>query len=105
MTFELVMNVKGTLYRMQVTRTVANTAIEEYKVEGGTKRVVFRCNRPDPERIAKKQRIKWQVISKNFSFKGKLEVAAQRMLDLQDALEDKITQKPSWTDVRNKTIE
>ncbi len=87
---------------MQVVQTVANHSIEEYEVTGGDKVIVFRCNRPELKRENLKTRISWQIVSKNFSVGNNIKRAAQQMLNIQDALEDHIEQRPTWHQARNK---
>lgn len=90
---------------MQVIRSVANHTIEEYEVRAGEKLLVFRCNRPELKRTRKKQRIKWQLVYKNFAITKDIKMAAQLMLDLQDRLEEYIEPKATYKETRTKTIE
>lgn len=104
MNFELKWKVSTTIYVMQVRCTVANDSIEEFEVRAGEKIIVFRCNRPELKRTGKKQRIKWQLVSKNFPLTKNIELSAQLMLDLQDQLEDYIEPRPSFQQTRTKII-
>ena len=104
MNFELKWRVNDVLYRMQITRTVENHSIEEYEVRAGEKLIVFRSNRPELKRTAKKQRIKWQIVYKNFAITKDIQTAAQLMLDLQDRLEEYIEPKATFKETRTKTI-
>ena len=102
MKFELIIPVKTISYRIQVVQTLANDSIEEYTVSGGSKMILFRCNRPEIKRKNSKSRIAWQIVTKNFPLQNDLKMAAQQMLNIQDALEDHIEARPTWRQSRNK---
>lgn len=102
MTFEIIIQANGRPYRMQVTQTLQNDVIEEYEVIGGTKIIVFRCNRPEWKQTGKRKRMKWQLASKNFPITGSRQAAAMLLLEIQDRLEWHLEPPPSFEQRRNK---
>lgn len=103
MKFEILLQRAGKSYRIQVTRTRADEAYEEFEVRGGEKLAVFRCDRPQWTKQGKKQRMKWQLLSKNFVISGDIRMAAQYMAELQDRIEDYLEPRPTFQERRNKS--
>lgn len=46
MEFEIVINIEGKPYRMQVKRVYESASIERFEVTGGSRSIVIRNNRP-----------------------------------------------------------
>lgn len=101
MEFKLRCRVGHIVYRMQVIRTLVNNDVEEFEVKGGDKIIVFRCNRPEWRRKGKRRPMPWKVVSISFAVSNSIKEVAERLLDLQDRLEDYL--EP--TTLHNKKID
>jgi hypothetical protein len=62
MKFEIIVDVSGRPYKMQVEKIYEDSWIEKFRVTGGNKSIVIQSNRPRLKAMGSTKQITWDVV-------------------------------------------
>jgi len=90
--FEIFVNNKGRIFRMEVTKIYDGDSVERFKVKGGKRHIILQSNRPFLIKQNSKKRIEWRLMEADLK-SSKPTDAADAVSKIIEQVEKNIVEK------------